>query len=60
MLALDNPKQSSGIYSPRPMPFDNDVIDAAGLVREIIPDNLRIGAVAEGLIKAFKEIQSAN
>ena len=60
MLALDNPKESSWVYSSSPMPLDNDVIEVAGVVREIILGNLRIVAVPEGLIKAFKEIQSAN
>lgn len=59
-LALDNQKKSSAVYSPKPMTFDNYVIDSDGVVRSIIAGSLLKRAGADAMIDALKSVQSTN
>lgn len=59
-LALDHLKKTSAAYSPKPMTFDNYVINADGVVEKIIPGSLRKRASADVLIQVLETIQSAN
>ena len=56
-LALDLDKKSTAGYSPKRMTFDNFVIDKSGVVKGIVPGNLRTRATAEQLIGLLKEIE---
>ena len=57
-LALDNQKQTSSAYSPKPMTFDNYVINSDGVVGKVVPGSLRKRATADVLIEALKAMQS--
>ena len=59
-LASDNHKKSSAAYSPKPMTFDNHVIGADGVVRNIMAGSLLKRAGADALFDALKSIQSTN
>jgi len=59
-LALDNEKKASVSYSPKPMTFDNYVIDSHGVMRKIIAGSLRKRATAAVLIDALRKIQQTD
>ena len=59
-LVLDNQKKSSACYSPKPMKFDNCMIDSDGVVRNNIAGSLLKRAGADALVNALKSIQSTN
>jgi hypothetical protein len=59
-LALDNEKKASPSYSPKPLAFDNYVIDSHGVVRKNIVGSLRKRATAEVLIDALRKIQQTD
>ena len=55
-LATDLNKASTAAYSRGRRVFDNYVISRTGVVRGIIPGNLRDRATAEQLMKRLREI----
>lgn len=55
-LAVDLNKKSSAAYSPDRMTFTNYVIDNKGMIRDVIPGNLRTRATSERLLKTLKAI----
>lgn len=57
-LAVDLDKESSGVYSPKKMTFNNFVIDKEGILRAEIDGTLRVRATAEQLIDTLKEIEA--
>ncbi len=57
-LAIDPDKESTKVYSPGKMEFDNYVIDAGGVVRGVIDGTKTDRAKAKELIQILEQIEN--